>query len=189
MVRKSLKCAACELSKASKQRSSSGETNSKQNSNILKIRKEDLVPGQRVSIDQYQSTTPGRRLGSKGKEKKKFCGGTLFYDHSTQYISIKHQVSLNAGETVQSKEVFEQVMSSFGRKVKSYHTDNAPFQSKVFRESLVSDNQYITFSGVGAHHQNGVAERAIKTITWWARTMMLHAIIMWPEHAIQNYGP
>ena len=102
---------------------------------------------------------------------------------------IKHQVSLNAGETVQSKDVFEQVMSNFGRKVKSYHTDNAPFQSKVFRESLLSDNQTITFSGVGTHHQNGAAERAIKTITWWARTMMLHAIIMWPEHANTELWP
>ena len=93
----------------------------------FRIRKEDLDPGQRVSIDQYQSTTPGRRLGSKGKEKKKFCGGTLFYDHSTGYIDARHQVSLNAGETVQSKDRFEQVMADVGRKVKSYHTDNAPF--------------------------------------------------------------
>ena len=82
-----------------------------------------------------------------------------------------------------SKEEFESVMSGVGRKVKSYHTDNAPFQSKAFREALVSENQSITFSGVGAHHQNGVAERAIKTITWWARTMMLHSIIMWPKKA------
>ena len=136
-----------------------------------------------MNIDQYQSTTPGRRLGLKGKEKKKFCGETLFYDHGTGYIYICHQVSLNAGETVQSKEGFEQVMGDVGRRVKSYHTDNAPFQSKTFRESLQLENQSITFSGVGAHHQNGATERAIKSITWWARTMILHAIIMWPEQA------
>ena len=188
-VNKSLKCAACELSKASKQSSNTQRRKDKRVPNILRIRKEDLNPGQRVSIDQYQSRTPGRRLGTKGSEKKKFCGGTLFYDHGTQYISINHQVSLNAGETVQSKDIFEQEMANFGRKVKAYHTDNAPFQSKTFRESLISDNQPITFSGVGAHHQNGAAERAIKTITWWARTMMLHAIIMWPEHANTELWP
>ena len=80
-------------------------------------------------------------------------------------------------------------MANFGRRVKAYHIDNAPFQSVTFRESLVSENQTITFSGVGAHHQNGAAERAIKTITWWARTMMLYAIIMWTEHANTELWP
>ena len=191
MTRRLLKCAACELSKASKQQLNSNvpQPRGKGRQRHLKIRREDLKPGQRVSIDQYQSTTPGRRLGSKGKEKKKFCGGTLFYDHGSQIIHIKHQVSLNAGETVMAKEDFELMMSGVGRKVESYHTDNAPFQSKTFRESLTSENQSITFSGVGAHHQNGAAERAIKTITWWARTMMLHAIIMWPEEANTELWP
>ena len=117
MVRKKLKCAACELSQASKQKAVSRDPapRGKGSSKKFRIRKEDLDPGQRVSIDQYQSTTPGRRLGSKGKEKKKFCGGTLFYDHGTTYIVICHQVSLNAGETVQSKELFEQVMSDVER--------------------------------------------------------------------------
>ena len=41
----------------------------------------------------------------------------------------------------------------------------------------------MSFSGVGAHHQNGVAERSIRTVTSWARTMMLHAVLHWPEHA------
>jgi hypothetical protein len=34
-----------------------------------------------------------------------------------------------------------------------------------------------TFSGVRAHHQAGITERAIGMITSWARTMMLHSII------------
>eukprot|EP00957_Ditylum_brightwellii_P083621 6356454-Ditylum_brightwellii.AAC.1 len=36
-------------------------------------------------------------------------------------------------------------------------------------------------SGVGAHHQNAVAERAIGTVTCAACTMLLHATIYWPE--------
>ena len=143
MIANLLKCAACELSKASKQRLNSfvPQSRGKGRQKQFKIRNEDLEPGQKVSIDQYQSTTPGRRVGSKGKEKNIFCGGTLFYDHSSTFIHIKHQVSLNAGETVMSKEEFERVMSGVGRKVKSYHTDNDPFQSKAFREALVSENQ------------------------------------------------
>ena len=65
--------------------------------------------------------------------------------------------------------MFEYVMADVGRRVKAYHTDNAPFHSKVFRESLLEENpthnQTITYSGVGAHHQNGADERAINTIT------------------------
>ena len=66
-------------------------------------------------------------MGSKNKEKKKFCGGNLFYDHATEYILIHHQVLLNAGETVQSKEGFENEMANVSRKISSYHADNASF--------------------------------------------------------------
>ena len=45
------------------------------------------------------------------------------------------------------------------------------------------------FLGVGARHQNGAADGDIKTITWWARTMMLYAIIMWPEQANTELWP
>jgi hypothetical protein len=48
---------------------------------------------------------------------------------------------------------------------------------------LDSNGQFITFSGTGAHHQNGVAERAIQTVTCWARAMLLHLILMWPDKA------
>ena len=36
-------------------------------------------------------------------------------------------------------------------------------------------------SGVGAHHQNGPAEQAIRTIQDMTRTMMLHLSVQWPD--------
>jgi hypothetical protein len=39
----------------------------------------------------------------------------------------------------------------------------------------------IHFAGDGAHHHNGVAERGIQTVMSIARTMMLHAVIHWPD--------
>ena len=36
-------------------------------------------------------------------------------------------------------------------------------------------------SAVGAHHQNGVAERNIQTIMSWALSMMLHQLLHWPD--------
>lgn len=82
------------------------------------------------------------------------------------------------GRGVKRKVFFEKVMLDVGRKIKSYHTNNILFQSKVFRESLVTENYSLTFSRVGAQYQNGVAERAIKTIIWLVRTMMIHSIII-----------
>jgi hypothetical protein len=37
------------------------------------------------------------------------------------------------------------------------------------------------FCGNNAHHQNGVAERAIKTISNMARAMILHASMHWKD--------
>ncbi len=34
---------------------------------------------------------------------------------------------------------------------------------------------------MNAHHQNGITERHIRSITEKARTIMIHAMIQWPE--------
>ena len=48
-------------------------------------------------------------------------------------------------------------------------------------KELLRWHQLAKFAGVGAHHQNAQAERAIRTIMLIARTMMIHAGIHWPE--------
>ena len=50
--------------------------------------------------------------------------------------------------------------------------------------NLISMHQKISLSGVGAAHQNGVAERAIKTVVDMARTMLIHAAMRSPEGTI-----
>jgi hypothetical protein len=44
-------------------------------------------------------------------------------------------------------------------------------------------------SGTGAHHQNGIDEHAIRTVTSWASTMLLHMILHWPEMADLTLWP
>ena len=42
-------------------------------------------------------------------------------------------------------------------------------------------DQELSFSGVGAKHQNGVAERNVKTISYLARANLIHSAISWPD--------
>ncbi|MGH7955171.1 MAG: hypothetical protein ACREOZ_04345, partial [Gloeomargaritales cyanobacterium] len=76
-----------------------------------------------------------------------------------------------------------------GVQIKAYHADNGIFTSQQFKQHLEGQFQDLSLSGVGAHHQNGVAERAIKTVVASARTMMLHATLRWPEEADETLWP
>lgn len=42
---------------------------------------------------------------------------------------------------------------------------------------------------MNAHHQNGIAERHIRSITERARTMLIHAMIHWPDIVTENLWP
>jgi len=143
-----------------------------------------------VSINQYVSTVPGRLPKTKGKEPKKdqYTGGTIFVYHATGYIYLRHQVSLRVGEMNQAKRCFERFAAGHGVKVKAFHADNVPFGHPDFVNDL-ADDQTISFSGSGAHHQNAVAERAIQMVTWWARAMLLHACIHWSDNVDLHLWP
>jgi hypothetical protein len=155
------------------------------------LRRGKLKPGDMVSIDQYVSTLPGRLPHTKGKEPKKdkYNGGTLFVDHATAYVYLRHQVSLRVGDTLRTKHAFERFAAEHGVKIRAYRADNAPFGAKEFIDDLAARGQDITYSGTGAHHQNGVAERAIQTVTSWARAMLLHAVLHWPDQADLTLWP
>jgi hypothetical protein len=95
-----------------------------------------------------------------GKEdpSTQYTGGTIFVDHASQYIWINHQISLQVGDTRQGIHAFEDFARDYGVKIKSYHLDNHPFQADEFLEDLQLLDQTIRFSGVSAHHANGVSE-------------------------------
>ena len=60
------------------------------------IKSGDLNPGDRVSMDQYTSTTRGQLTKGFGKSpiNKTYGGGTIFVDHASGFIHVEHQVSL-----------------------------------------------------------------------------------------------
>jgi hypothetical protein len=76
-----------------------------------------------------------------------------------------------------------------GIHIRHYHADNGVFASDAFKHDCKFYSQKLSFSGVGAHHQNGVAERNIKTISQWARANMIHSAFHWPEFATVKLWP
>ena len=63
------------------------------------------------------------------------------------------------------------------------------FTSKSYTAHLSNFSKIQQFSGVGAHHHNGVAEKAIQTTMSIPRTMMLHSAIHWPEVSDPSLWP
>ena len=92
-------------------------------------------------------------------------------------------------ETLDAKHAFECITEQHAVRIRHYHCDNGRFPDCAFMDDVRKAGQTITFCGVGAHHQNGVAERHIRDITESARTMLLHATHRWPKTITSNLWP
>ena len=155
----------------------------------MALKHNDLVPGQRISVDHYQLSQPGRLYTPRGSQQlskstktNMYQGDAIYVDHASKFISIQHQTSLSAADTVKGKLTFERdAYTVLGVILQQFHTDNGVFTSKEFMADLMGSEQSVRFSGVGAAHQNGSAERNIQTIVNMARTMMLHAALCSPS--------
>ena len=157
----------------------------------MALRRNDLGIGQTVSIDQYITSTLACLQHTKGKEPSamQFTGGNLFDNHCSKFVFILNQVSLGAGETLVGKHAFESLLGTFGFSIQSLHGDNDIFTSYAFKEDCKNKGQTISFSGSGAHQQNGIVERSNQTVVNWARTMLLHAALHWTEIADLQLWP
>ncbi len=54
-------------------------------------------------------------------------------------------------------------------------------QDNAFRQACHEARQQLTFCGVNAHFQNGIAERCIRDLSESARKQLLHARARWPQ--------
>ena len=139
-------------------------------------------PGECVSVDQLISKTPGLIAQVKGwLTKKRYQAATVFADHASGLTYVHVSEGTTADETLEAKAAFEAYAADMGVTIKHYHADNGRFAEAAFMDQVKASGQTITFCGVGAHHQNGVAERRIRDITEHARTMLLHASHRWPK--------
>jgi Zinc knuckle len=176
-------CAACQFGKQ-RRRPAPGKASSVVREVAGALRRDDLFPGQRISVDHFICSTRGRLLNTRGKEseKEKYTGGCIFVDHASGFVHVELQVFITAAETLKAKQKFEQLCRDYGVAPHSYQADNgAAFTSAAFAEHLATRNQTIRYAGTGAHHHNGIAERAIQSIMSRARTMLLHAALHWPD--------
>ena len=151
-----------------------------------KNQKKKLAPatsaGQVVSVDQMKSEVPGIVPTFRGfLVLQRYEGATIFVDHYSRFAYVHLQTKLNGEQTVEAKQAFERLAASHGVKVRHYHADNGIFADTMFKQAVQSAHQTMTFCGVNAHHQNGVAERMIKELSEGARTSLLHAMHRWPK--------
>ena len=125
-------------------------------------RRSSLSPGEVVSVDQLESSTPGFIGQITGMlTKQRIVGSTIFVDQASDFSYVYHHMSLSSEETVKAKQSFEKFAKSHGVNIKHYHADNGRFKDKAFMKEIEEQGQSISFIGVGAHHQMGSPKRGL----------------------------
>ena len=167
-------CSACLYGKATKRAWHSKLGKQRQEKKALK-------PGEVISVDQMVSPVPGliaQMVGFLTKQRYKYA--TVFVDQASRMGFIYLQKTCSAEETIEAKRAFKQYAKNRGVRVQAYHADNGIFKAKKWVEECRQRKQDLTFAGVNAHHQNGVAERRIRELQEMTRAMLLHATKRWP---------
>ena len=67
----------------------------------------------------------------------------------------------SAKKTIKGKEKFEAYEASCGVHVQHNHADYGIFTNKKFWKAIKDAKQMLSFCGVNAHFQNGIAKRRI----------------------------
>ena len=104
---------------------------------------------------------------------------SVFVDQASKLSYVYIQQSTDAASTIQAKWAFEAYARALGVKIKHHHADNGVFNSQDILANIEQSRQTISFCGVGAHHQSGVAksrvllEYASNAEAWLARTPAL----------------
>jgi transposase InsO family protein len=122
------------------------------------LKSNHLTPGDCVSADHYFSPVPGCLPHTFGKECVGYTCSSLFVDHASGKIFNFPQYSNNASKTIQYAQHLESMARDEGFRIKAYHSDNGIFVAADFQEHCKQQQQKFSFSGVGAKHQNGIAE-------------------------------
>jgi hypothetical protein len=139
-------------------------------------------PGECVSVDQMTSTEVDFYTQLKGKlTKKRYKCATVFVDHYSCLCFVHLQLNDLLAKTLAAKLAFEQYAAEHGVKILHYHCDNRQFHDNAFRQACHDARQQLTFCGVNAPFQNGIAKQAIQDLSESACKQLLHTRACWPE--------
>jgi hypothetical protein len=128
-----------------------------------------------VSVDQLVSTQVGFIAQLKGTlTKRHYTEATIFVDHYSWLKYIHLMTKLTSKETMEAKQAFEHFAQQRGVCILHYHCNNGRFADNAFKNSCSPKGQRLTFCGVNAHFQNGIAEKAIRDLRESARNQLLH---------------
>ena len=119
-----------------------------------------------MSVDHMISTQQGFFAQMKGKlTRKRYRAASIFVDHFSRLRYVHLMQDLSSDETIKAKMAFERFAAKHGVAIKHYHCDNGRFGDNTFKQSCEQERQQLTFCGVNAHFQNGIAERAIRDLS------------------------
>jgi len=174
-------CAACQFGKAHKR---------PHLVDVGSISKNNTAPGEGVSTDGMEAGTPGRVFSASGlPSTKKYRYATFWVDHHSRYVHVTMHKSKKAEELLRSKNDFEDFAARYGVRLKNIRADNGVYTAKTIQSSCMKQQQNLSFCAVGAHWQNGIAQRFIGTIVQQARTLLLHAMSKWPDTITEDFWP
>ena len=143
-----------------------------------------------VSVDQLISPSPDLIAQMTGMlTTKRYRCATIYVDQYSRVGYVHLQNSTSGEDTVEGKKAFEQFAKDRNVSIQGYCADNGIFKDKVWVQACKANNQRLKFAAVGAHHQNGHAERRIRELQDLARTMMIHANKRWPTSVTPNLWP
>ncbi len=169
-------CASCLYGKATRKPWRSRSTNNNDESD------RPTAPGQCISVDQLISPTPGFIAQMSGKlTTQRYTCATVFVDQYSSFSYVWVQRTTSVDDTLKGKHAFERYAAQHGITIKRYHADNGIFRARAWVDDCQKQRQSLSYAAVGAHHQNGVAERRIRVLQEMTRTQLIHAQERWPD--------
>ena len=132
-------CPACEFAKAKRQ-----PTATKQqlpvSSKTHTLKRDQLYPGQWVSMDHFMVTERGHLYTSMGKTTSDlmYAGHCIFVNHATGDVHVEHLLNFTTTETLKAKARYEKCMVDMGVMVQAYQADNGIFATCNFVNNIES---------------------------------------------------
>ena len=141
-------------------------------------------PGQRIHVDQLVSPTPGFIAHLTGKlTLQRYKYATVFVDAFSGFGYVHLQKTASAEETIEAKKAFESLAAQDNIIIRHYHADNGVFRANRWIDECNKNGQRCTFTPVGAHHDNGLAEKRIRDLQELTRAF--HVSVRWTTTAIR----